>query len=101
MLPLEMATESPRRAETRRRLIEAAMDVVSERGYHRAAVDDVARAAGYSIGALYSNFGGKDDLLFAVFDEHVTWAARALTDAPAAGGTAEWVATFEDCPRQF
>src|SRR4051794_17419689 len=89
------------REKTRRRLVDAAMDVVSERGFHRASVDDVAGAAGFSIGALYSNFGSKDDLLFAIFDEHFEWAERTLAAVPGDAGTAEWVSAFGDWPRQF
>ena len=37
-------------------------------GFHSASVDQIADRAGLSIGALYSNFAGKDDLLFAVFE---------------------------------
>ena len=100
-----MATTEPplsgRRAQTRRRLIDAAMDVFSERGFHRASVDDVARAAGFSIGALYSNFASKDDLLFAIWDEHLAWVERVLADTPADAGVSEWLAAFGDWPRQF
>jgi AcrR family transcriptional regulator len=90
-----------RRAATRRRLVEAAMDVFAERGYHGASVDDVARAAGFSIGALYSNFSGKDDLLQAIFDEHLAWLALVLDEAPATGEPSEWAAAMDDWPRQF
>ena len=54
------------------------MEVVAEHGFHAASVDAIAERAGYSIGALYSNFAGKDELLFAVFDEHVLWFERRL-----------------------
>src|SRR3954447_17665560 len=94
-------TLTPRRAETRRKLIEAAMDVFADRGFHRASVDDVARAAGFSIGALYANFGGKEDLLLAIFDEHLAWLALVLDEAPATGEPSEWAAAIDDWPRQF
>jgi AcrR family transcriptional regulator len=67
-----------KRAKTRRRLVEAAVEVVAEKGFHGASVDDIAARAGLSIGALYSNFGGNDELLFAIFDEHVQWFERTL-----------------------
>src|SRR4051794_34087361 len=93
---------SPRREQTRRKLIEAAMDVFAERGFHRASVDDVARAAGFSIGALYANFGGKEDLLLAIFDEHVRWLDRVLgEEPPAAVDQGAWAGAIGDWPRQF
>jgi AcrR family transcriptional regulator len=77
------------------------MDVFAERGFHRASVDDVARAAGFSIGALYSNFGGKDELLLAIFDEHLAWLDLLLDEAPATGDPEEWATAMDDWPRQF
>lgn len=89
------------RERTRRKLVDAAMDVVAKRGYQRASVDEVAGAAGYSVGALYSNFASKDELLLAIVDEHFAWGERALADAPAHAGLAEWLGAFDDWPRQF
>jgi AcrR family transcriptional regulator len=74
---------SDRRAATRRRLLDAAIAVVAERGFHAASVDAIAAEAGYSVGAIYSNFGGKDDLFLAVFDEHAAWFEQVMSDATA------------------
>lgn len=49
--------------ELRRRLIEAAADVFSERGYDRAGVQEIARRADLTTGAIYGRFTGKDELL--------------------------------------
>jgi AcrR family transcriptional regulator len=70
-------------------MIDAAVKVVAKRGFDGAPVDEIARAAGFSIGALYGNFAGKDDLFLAVYDAHVTWfeqelAALDLADPAAA-----------------
>ena len=59
-------------------MIDAAIKVVAKRGFDGASVDEIAGAAGYSIGALYGNFKGKDDLFLAVYDAHVTWFAEVL-----------------------
>src|SRR5215208_5564294 len=75
-----MARISDRRAATRRRLLDAAIAVVADRGFHAASVDAIAAEAGYSVGAIYSNFGGKDDLFLAVFDEHASWFESVLSD---------------------
>ena len=71
-----------RRAATRRKLIDAAIAVVARRGFPAATVDQIAETAGYSVGAIYSSFGSKDDLFLAVFDEHLAWFERVLADAP-------------------
>jgi AcrR family transcriptional regulator len=93
------------REETRRRLTTAAIDVVSRKGYHAASVNEIARRAGYSIGALYSNFGSKDDLLLAVFDEHVRWFEAQLDRAAQADdttqATSDWIQSLTEKPDQF
>src|SRR5215212_2268481 len=78
-----MPPVTERRAATRRRLLDAAIAVVADRGFHAASVDAIAREAGYSVGAIYSNFGGKDDLFLAVFDEHAEWFEQVMADASA------------------
>src|ERR1700761_1986601 len=50
------------KARTRERLLDAAVKVFARKGYAGASVDDIAEAAGFTIGALYSNFSGKEDL---------------------------------------
>jgi AcrR family transcriptional regulator len=81
------------------------MEVVAEHGFHSASVDAIAERAGFSIGALYSNFSGKDELLFAVFDEHVTWFERKLAEVAAADdasrAAADWLAALGKDPEQI
>jgi AcrR family transcriptional regulator len=61
---------TPRKpSAARRRLLEAAADVVAERGYHAATLGDIARRAGVTTGAVYSGFGSKKELLLAVVRE--------------------------------
>src|SRR4051794_11617984 len=52
-------------------LLEAALEVFAERGYRAASVDDIAAEAGYSKGAVYFHFSGKEDLFFALLEERV------------------------------
>ncbi|QFG23594.1 TetR/AcrR family transcriptional regulator [Actinomadura sp. WMMB 499] len=54
------------RAEVRRRLLAEAVRVFTERGYDDARIEDIAHAAGFTKGAVYSNFGGKQELFGAV-----------------------------------
>jgi AcrR family transcriptional regulator len=53
-------------AETRRRLLESAVEVFAERGYHAATLSEIASRAGLTTGAVYSTFGSKKALLVAV-----------------------------------
>lgn len=54
--------------QTRERLLDAALEVFSHRGYYAASVDEVAAQAGFSKGAVYSNFSSKEDLFLALID---------------------------------
>jgi AcrR family transcriptional regulator len=56
---------SPAEPSTRDRLIAAAIDVFVEQGYEQARVQDIARAAGLTTGAIYGNFRDKAELLLA------------------------------------
>jgi AcrR family transcriptional regulator len=94
-----------RRAATHERLVEAATKVVARRGFHVATVDEIAAEAGFSVGALYSNFAGKDDLFLAVFDEHLRWYEERLS---AAAGTpdprrifGDWMDALMESPEQL
>jgi AcrR family transcriptional regulator len=64
-------TRAQRRQQTRARLLDAAGQVFARRGFHAATVDEVADAAGYTKGAVYSNFSNKDELFLALLDERV------------------------------
>lgn len=56
---------------TRAALLEAAGRIFSERGFHGASLDDIADAAGFSKGAVYSNFRSKEDLFLALVDDRL------------------------------
>lgn len=56
------------RAVTRARLLEAAEEVFFATGYGATSIDTIAAVAGYTTGAIYSNFGGKADLFLAVLE---------------------------------
>jgi AcrR family transcriptional regulator len=63
-------TREESRAQTRERLMSAAREVFVRRGYHGASIYEIAEEAGYTIGALYAHFGGKEGLLLELLDRH-------------------------------
>jgi AcrR family transcriptional regulator len=71
-------TRAERQARTRAELLATAATVFAERGYAGASVEEIAERAGYSHGAVYSNFAGKADLFLAVFEEYMAGRAREL-----------------------
>src|SRR3954452_17959439 len=64
--------------EGREELLTAALRVFARRGYRQAGVDEIAAAAGYSKGALYWHFSGKEDLLLTLIEERVDAPTREL-----------------------
>lgn len=77
-------TRDERRAATRTELLEAASRVFARRGFHAATLEDVAREAGYTTGAIYSNFAGKDELFRAAFEHQIALDVREVSKAQAA-----------------
>jgi AcrR family transcriptional regulator len=63
---------------SRQELLRAAADVFAERGFRDAKIDEVAERAGYSKGALYWHFTSKDDVFFALVEEHVDRPMREM-----------------------
>jgi AcrR family transcriptional regulator len=68
-------TRAERQARTRDDLVAAAERLFTARGFHATSVDTVADAAGYTKGAVYSNFASKEDLFFAVYERRADAAA--------------------------
>jgi TetR/AcrR family fatty acid metabolism transcriptional regulator len=58
--------------DKRARILEAAIKVFAERGFHTATVAEIARAAGVADGTIYLYYKSKDDLLLRLFDEKMT-----------------------------
>lgn len=64
-----MTVSDPMVDPTRDRLLAAAAEVFAEKGYDRAGVQEIARRAGFTTGAIYGRFRGKADLLLAAIGE--------------------------------
>ena len=75
---------SERRALIKDELVDAAAVVIARKGYQAASVAEIAAEAGYTIGAIYSNFSGKRALFEAVFDRQVDqqFALASVLDLP-------------------
>jgi AcrR family transcriptional regulator len=79
-------TREERKAQTRAELIEAARLAFLRNGFHGASLEEISLQAGYTTGAVYSRFGGKDGLFLAVLDDHIERRlekyAEAVSTAP-------------------
>jgi AcrR family transcriptional regulator len=106
MEPVQLTREPTRmtraqsRANTRERLLGAARRVFARSGFHGASVEEIASEAGFSTGALYSNFDGKEDLFLVLMEREIDEHAREISEAVrartsvaerATGGARQWM----------
>lgn len=70
----------PTRSQTRRQLLDAAVEVFARRGIANTSLSDIAAAAGLTKGAVYSNFASKDELLLTIMEEHLIERMRHATE---------------------
>ena len=73
--------------ERRRALIDAAVRIFFNKGYHACRVADVAEAAGISQGTVYNYVNSKEDLLFMIVEDHFLAYERIVTSALASART--------------
>jgi AcrR family transcriptional regulator len=78
-------TRTPR-AEVRERILQAAKSVFASYGFAGATIDAIAGVAGFTKGAVYSNFGSKDDLFFVLLDEQIAHRRDAVAALLGAAG---------------
>jgi AcrR family transcriptional regulator len=72
MSPRTRLTRAESQARTRARLLDAAAEVFVEKGFGRASLEEVAARAGFTRGAVYSNFADKSALFVALLDERLS-----------------------------
>jgi AcrR family transcriptional regulator len=99
-----MDASSPNRRQlkqerTRALLLDAAARVFARRGYHVATLEDVAAEAGFTKGAVYSNFESKEALFLALVDVELAKRVQEIGLVIEAGSTAD--AIGEEAERQF
>lgn len=87
-----MNAPSPRRTQTRDRIIEAALGVFAEKGVLGASVEEICDAAGFTRGAFYSNYQSKDALCLALLERLAEESLAATREAIASLAQPEAVA---------
>ena len=78
MLDLQATTTGT--ANTRQRILEAAVEVFSGKAYHEAKVDEIVKISNTSKGAVYSYFPSKEKIFLALIDEFVGLLALKLEE---------------------
>jgi AcrR family transcriptional regulator len=100
-------TRPQQQAQTREYLLTAAENVFSRLGYGGASLELIAAEAGFSKGAIYSNFPNKETLLLTLLDRYMERDMAGLTQLTAQDpdsmfeGVTEWLMTMNsdsECP---
>ena len=86
-MTFEPLTPERRRAMTRQHLLDAAAIVFARNGFHGSTLDEVAATAGFSKGAVYSNFKSKDDLFLELFHDRIDRQFAVVSEALETGST--------------
>jgi AcrR family transcriptional regulator len=86
MSPVKPPRTRPTRAEVRDRILDAALEVFAAEGFAGATIDAIGQAAGFTKGAVYSNFGSKDELFLALLDRQFELRSELIATAFDSGG---------------
>ena len=77
-----MSPPAPRATDlTHQRLIRAALELFSTRGYHDTTTAQIAKKAGVAEGTIYRHFASKQQLLNELYRAALRWAAKAVEDS--------------------
>jgi AcrR family transcriptional regulator len=74
--------DPPRRERTRAALREAALARFVRDGFDATSIADIAADAGVTVRTFYRYFAGKDEVLFADYEDRLDWFGRALSVRP-------------------
>jgi AcrR family transcriptional regulator len=72
--------------ERREAILDSALEVIAQRGYHAASIDDIAREAGVSKALIYEHFASKQDLYALLLEEQAGQLFSALAEAISEAG---------------
>lgn len=69
------------RTRLREQIIEEALSLFEKHGFHGVTVNQIVDKTGTSKGGFYHHFTSKDELLFVIHDEFITYALEKATIA--------------------
>lgn len=81
MPSVKPARTRPTRGEVRDRILDAALEVFAAEGFAGATIDAIGQAAGFTKGAVYSNFESKDELFLALLDRQFETRGELIATA--------------------
>ncbi len=83
------------RDESRKRIIQAALEQFSQKGFERSSMKELAEKAGVSKGLLYNYFSSKKALLMALFQASMEEMDKVIEETPSGGPRTRLIGMFE------
>ena len=83
-MPSPRLRTRPKRDATRAAVLDCAQALFAAKGFHRTTVEDIAAAAGFSRGAVYSSFPNKEQVFLALLRRRLALQAETVAAAVAA-----------------
>jgi len=80
-MPDPITTPSPQRVPTKDRILDAALDVFSRKGFYSARMDEIVEESHTSKGAIYFHFPNKERLFLALVDQFANLLERRIVTA--------------------
>jgi AcrR family transcriptional regulator len=99
MSPVKPHRIRPTRVEVRDRILDAASKVFAAEGFAGATIDAIGQAAGFTKGAVYSNFESKDELFLALLDREFEHRGEQIATALQSGGDTGTAAAARELSR--
>lgn len=78
---LDRLNKTQQQQDTRRKILESAARVFSEKGFYRSVVDDIVKASGTSKGAVYFYFESKEQIFLSLVEHYVAMVAQEIQAA--------------------
>ena len=86
-IPELRSLKERQRQEREELILQAADELIREKGYHDTSIDDIAARVGISKGTVYLHFDSKDDLVFALMERGMRQLVTTLDDILSSPGT--------------
>jgi len=95
--------QNPPAESTRERILDAALDIFSKKGYHDTRLDEIVQESHTSKGSIYFHFPNKEKLFIALVDQFADLLERRVTEAISkeAGGMKRVRAALESVLNTF
>jgi AcrR family transcriptional regulator len=93
---VQSAPATPVTSDTRERILDAALDLFTEKGYDKTTLREIAEQLGFTKAALYYHFPGKKDILLALhYRLHVLFQQSMTATGGFTSDPTQWVAIFD------